>query len=207
MAVPALSGCVEDVIPEMNESEEIAVKEGEKDTISESQKKLIEEEMDTVTPEDAVKSNKDDVIVEELPSKKIKVKETYTDLNEFSNFIADSFFNYHSQKITGAEFLKLISPHLHEYFIEQLPTDKDAQIDMFNNLQELFTKSLSSEIKSFVITAAEDTTTNEATFYRKYTLEDNSTLYYETTVKLEKGHWLLVDDVPTVSYEKEGGEE
>lgn len=206
--LPILNGCVEDAIPEIKETEKNTKVEVEKEgnEISEEQKKLIEE-MEKVTPQEAIENIEDNVNVKELEKIKIETKDKYTDINEFSTFISEVFFNYHSGAIDSSEFLKLITPHLHEYFIEQLPEDEDARIDMFSTLQQLFTDNLSSNLKSYVTTTSEkNDIADEAVFFRKYTLEDNSSIYYETTVKLEDGQWLLVDDVPTISYEDESEE-
>ncbi|MFY3793302.1 hypothetical protein ACOQFO_16645 [Ureibacillus sp. MALMAid1270] len=201
-----LNGCVEDAIPEIKEAEESTKTEKKEDEISEEQKKLMEE-METVKPEDAVENIEDNVNVEELEKIEIEKKDKYTDINEFSAFISEVFFNYHSGAIDSEELLELITPHLHEYFIEQLPEDEDARIDMFSTIQQLFTDNLNSKLKSYVTTTSEkNDIADEAVFFRKYTLEDNSSIYYETTVKLENGQWLLVDDVPTVSYEDESEE-
>lgn len=184
--------------------------------LSKEQKALIEDLEDKVSPEQAVKNIGKDTgegSLEVIKQEKVTLtsKDKITELNEFNTFIAELFYQYHSKQINSEKFLNLIEPHLDESFIDQLPKDHKARIEMFDTLQSLFVDGLSSDITNYIVTTSQNLTSeNEAKFYRKYTLEDGSQIYYETTARRLKGNWLLVDDVPTTAFEieeKEIGDE
>jgi len=235
LTVPILTACM-DVPKEEDDSEqqEEQVKEKEvkntdsstvengelnkEETSSESdteglftkeQQELIEN-MEEVSPEEAVKNaagNRDKEELEALENRTDKLSEVakFTDLDKFSAYVGELFFQYHTGKIGGKDFLTYAEPHFSETFTEQLPVDRNAQIKMFDTLQKLFADNLDSKIKSYIITKADGTPIEgEVVFYREYTLEDGSQMYYETTAKEVKGQWVLIDDVPTTDIKIKG---
>ncbi|RKJ73747.1 hypothetical protein D7X33_20225 [Butyricicoccus sp. 1XD8-22] len=170
---------------------------------TEQQQELIDG-MEEVTPEDAVKNSigKSEVEHEVLESthQELTKIDKFTDLDEFSTYMGELFFQYHSGTILGEEFLDFAEPHMDETFIEQLPTDREARIAMFDTLQALFNEGLKSDIASYVVTKSDRAPIfDEVIFYREYTLNDGSTMYYQTTAKKVDEHWMLVDDVPTTN--------
>lgn len=220
LSIPLLNGCIENYAKSdtSDKSEKVTIEEkGQKeatknddvnaessgvpkdDLISEEQKVLIEN-MEEITPEEAlknIKTNEKEVTILDGQNGSLSSKDKFTDLEDFSRYIAELFFQYHAGKISGGEFLKFAEPHLSDSFIEQLPKERAARIDMFDTLQLLFKDALSSPMKDYIVTSANELQTNNTVhFYRKYTLENGTSINYETIAQQVKGQWVLVDDVP-----------
>lgn len=198
LSVPLLNGCMEKYIPK-EKTEEKPVEETDKVKTEEQQSLLDEQEV--ISPEEAVNNMKPNEGVEEIPNATFTPKSSFADITEFSQYISELFYKYHSKEMDSEQFLELLRPHLHSNFIEQMPSDSEAQIEMFKTLQELFSDSVNSNLTSFTVTSTtESNNHNEVVFYRKYSLENGGTIFYESTAMFENDKWLLMDDVPTVEY-------
>lgn len=168
--------------------------------ITEEQKEALEKAEIKESAEEAVESNE---LVErkELDVVSVPVKEEYTNVNEFSQYVNSLFYLYHSQKIDGKTFYQKISPYFSENFKSLLPKGEKEQIEMFEVLQKAFLSRLESEIVSYKITNTEiQPRVEEANVYRKYTQADGSVIYYESIYVKENNRWLLFDDGPTPPY-------
>ncbi|WP_028393944.1 hypothetical protein [Bacillus cihuensis] len=169
------------------------------ESISDKQKEVLEK-LDENTKEDALFKNDLD-LRRELNIKVPEHKEGYKDPNEFSQYISYLFFAYHSGKMSAEEFTNLIIPQSHENFINMLPREKGNQIESFSVLQAQFKKVIAAPIKNYSLTELEKQDRfQEASFYRKYELENGEFIYYITVIKEKNGIWKLYDDSPAPPY-------
>jgi len=171
--------------------------------MTERQKEFLKR-AESQTAEEAVKQNSLDKAV--VLSKKVPpVKEKYIDRNEAALFFSYILFQYHSSQIDGKKFYQKIKPYMHPQFEDKLPSKTEQREDMFSTIQKLFTEQLSGPITNYEVTEVfYKENSDEAFFYRKYTLKEGDPIYYKTTIALGKNkEWLLVDDEPTVGYEIE----
>ncbi|MEK5071655.1 hypothetical protein [Sporosarcina sp. FSL K6-1508] len=187
------------ILPENTVPEDIKISEEEKEVL---------DKLEKITPEKALAENNLEIRSElniQLPKK----RSIYKDENEFSQFISNLFFKYHTKQIVAADFYKEISPHFDEKFKSLLPESEKEQLRTFEILQEQFLIHLPSPIINYKITNIEiDARTKEGTFYRVYELQNKTKIYYMTFVKPSaEGQWLLLDDKPAPPYKIQDAQE
>lgn len=169
--------------------------------MSKEQEKLLKE-AESQKAEDAVDYNASNLSVKAEISNNIPVeKKQYTDSKEASQYLSYILFQYHAALIDGETFYKKIKPHLADDYKEMLPkTDRDRVI-MFETLQGLFSDQLESDIEGYAMTdLGYNGMTKEGTFYRKYTLYNGKTIFYQTLLKNVDGVWKIANDEPSVGY-------
>ena len=187
----------ENEITETKKEQEKELPEGKE--ITKEQEEVLED-IEEVTPEEAVKEN-DLSVRQELKIKVPADKKSFDNAEEFSQYVSSLFYLYHTGNINGEVFYKKLYPHFHENFINMLPSTKEEQIETFVLLQEAFINQLSKPIVSYALTDLEvRERVNEAGFYRKYELENQEVIYYQTIIQEVDGKWLLFDDSPAPPY-------
>lgn len=181
--------------------EDTAITSKDNYEMNNEQKKLLKE-AESQKAEDAVDYNSSNLSVKTELSKNVPVeRKQYTDSSEASQYLSYILFQYHAAIIDGQTFYKKIKPHLADDFIEMMPkTDRD-RIMMFETLQGLFSEQLESDIEEYAMTDfGYNGMTKEGTFYRKYTLYNGKTIYYQTLLKNVDGVWKIANDEPSVGY-------
>lgn len=183
-----------------NEDESITSSEDDFKLSKEQEKRL--EEAESQSPQDAVDYNSSNLSVMSEISKNVPVeKEKYTDSKEASQYLSYILFQYHAALIDGETFYNKLKPHLADEFKEMLPkTDKDRVI-MFETLQGMFSEQLEADIEEYAMTdLGYNGMTKEGTFYRKYTLYNGETIFYQTLLKNVDGVWKIANDEPSPGY-------
>lgn len=167
--------------------------------LSKEQKKIIDESK-TQSGEDALKNNELDTR-KEISTNVPNAKEYYASPNEFSQYIGNIIYKYHSNQFNGSEYYTHLKNYISTSFNNQLPKRDSERIQMFEQLQSLFQEQIQSEIVSYQVTElVVNQRAKEASFYRKYTLKNGEMIYYETTIIKLCNKWLLLDDRPSAGY-------
>lgn len=167
--------------------------------LSEEQKEALEE-TEEITSEEAVNELVDQQ--ESIDVKMPAAKDAFATEQEFSQYVANLFFLYHTEDLKADAFYERIRPHLHDNFLGMLPAEESARLEAFEMLQHTFNQYLSSPIESYELTETVLLERlDEATFYRKYLTEDKEPIYYQTVIRKVNDQWLLFDDSPSPPYE------
>ncbi|MGF9975507.1 hypothetical protein [Viridibacillus arvi] len=171
-----------------------------------NEQKAILDKAESQTAEEALANNPKE-IKKEIKTNVPSSKAQFTEPNEFSQYIGNVLYLFHSSQIDGEKFYKQNKKYMSSYFIEQLPDSEKESINTFTEYQKMFKQQIKEPITTYQIT---DLTINErakeAQFYRKYTLKSGKNIYYDTVLKEENGRWLLLDDRPSAGYEVETGQ-
>ncbi|WP_035400754.1 hypothetical protein [Bacillus sp. NRRL B-14911] len=130
-------------------------------------------------------------------------KPAFTDPEEFSQYISYVFFAYYKGDMKPEEFANQFLKYAHPEYIEQLPNNRENQIETFKVLQETYLDQLHSSIKDYVITDIDyQGRVGEAAFYRKFILENGEEMYSITILKQQEDKtWRLLEDSPAPPYE------
>lgn len=173
--------------------------EPEDTVITEEQKEVLEEG-DQISTEEALNE-----LIEQKESIEIeipKIKESFTSEQELGQYVSNIFFQYHTGSLNSDEFYDLIQPNLHAEFIELMPTSEEDRREMFQILQTVFLSTVNNQISDYELTETKvDPRLKEAILYRKYNVEYDNPIYYETRLKEVDGVWLIADDGPAPPYE------
>lgn len=203
-----LTACNSKVVEEAKKiEEESSNKENEEEIL---EKQLEELEKNKVTVEDAVENiNKQREEKKTLEAKYVEEKESFTDIEEFSQYVARILYEFFVYEITAEEYYDFLTKHGSRVLLKNMdPQNKDVIIEGYNHAQNL----LKQEGVSFQGYSLSETTLDETGiygyFYRSLHKEDGTETHYITTIVKEGNEWKFDKDNLSAGYneEKEGKE-
>lgn len=159
-----------------------------------------------ITKEDAAKmlQQQDMESAKELDLNVPENKEYFDNAEELAQYISYMFFSFYHNDIDAATYLSTLYQHAHSDYLSYFSKDKKNAIEYLQDTKKKYLKSLSSPLKSYVITELQyENNKTIATFYYKTILKDDSEIYTLTTLKKEKGKWKLYDNRPSTPYSVE----
>lgn len=167
--------------------------------LPEEQQKALDE-LEKKSAEEALYENDLDTR-KELDSNVPEKKKFFTNAEEFSQYISHLFFTYDKGDVPAEAYLDELLVYAHPDYLENFPNNRENQLLNLKNIKKQITDKLRAPIESYVITELNyEEKIDEATFYRKYILENKEELYFVTVLKQEGDSWKLYDDSPSTPY-------
>lgn len=171
-------------------------------SLTEEQKELISE-AESQSAEESLKANALEAR-EEVTAQKPVDKERYTDVEEFAQFISYYFYQYHIGEIEAGIFFDKLHPFFDINLQNMLPESMADRKQTFEILQDKFLEQLPSPITGYALTnVINQERTEEASVFRRYTMENGEYIYYQSIFVYSDDQWLLYDDGPAPPYEVE----
>lgn len=199
-----LSGCIQpqyEKKPKKDEERE----EAEVGELSEGQIKAMED-MEENSVDNALDNIRSvyihpDIKEEDLPLDINSVSDE-KNVDAVAQFVSNQFYRYMIGDIDGHTFIKKTKKYLAEEFTSQLGNSDKERGETMTMVYENYYKT--SETKNtryvFLSKALPDKVIDGVkVVYRRYNLANDTDIFFEMRFKEEKGTWLLIDDIPTVS--------
>lgn len=167
--------------------------------LSKEQEEIIDSlEGDVNSAVDSIEKDKRKPVAIKVPPK----QGFFQNPSELSQYLSAITFQFHRGDITPEAFFNSIKPYLHVSFLGEMPQSNENQILAYETIQEYYTSQLKAPIASYELTNVETNLKgNEASYYRKYVLDNKEELFFITILKKEGDKWLLFDDSPSPAYE------